>query len=142
MAISVLKMAVLSPDGSQHPDAIWVPAQVVMDTVDRAGGVDWYAYHDAPSFLSGKQPIAGVAHHTAIGPALYAQVMAYDAGTGVYGQATAAALAYLALHVADTPGVNPDDTPGVNPDGTPQVGAQGQPVMVPFFQAAQVVQIG
>ena len=128
MPVSALKMPVSDPDGSSHPDAIWMPARVVMDNIARAAGVDWYPYHDAPSYLAGKQPVAGVEHHTALDTALYAQVLGFDAGTTVYGPATANALAFLALHVADTP--------------TGQTDAQGQPVMAPFFAAAQVVQIG
>lgn len=128
MPISVLKMAVSDPDGSSHPDALWIPAQVVMDNIGRQGGVEWYAYHDAAAYLGGKQPIAGAAHHTSIDTVLYAAVQALDTHTTIYGPATAYALSYLALHYQDAPtGESHDD---------------GQPVLVPFFASAQVVQIG
>lgn len=129
MPISVLKMPVSDPDGSTHPDAIWIPAQVVMDNIGRQGGVDWYAYHDSNAFLTGKQPIAGVQHHTTLDTALYAQVQTFPVTAGTYGGATATALAYLALHVIDPP------APGIMP-------APDAPAAVPFFAAAQVVQIG
>ncbi len=129
MPTSVLKMPCGDPDGSDHANAIWIPASVIMDNIARQGGVEWYAYHDAAAYLSGKAPVAGVTHHTAIDQALYAAVLSLDCKTTIYGPATAYALTFLALHYADTPTGATD-------------AATGQPVLAPFFAAATVVQIG
>ncbi len=128
MSISVLAMAADSPDGASHPNAIWIPAQVIMDQVEMQGGVQWYAYHDAAAFIAKKSPIAGVQHHTSLDQALYAQVQALDTKTTIYGAATAYALVYLAKHYPDTPMGDTD------PD-------THQPILAPYFAAAQVVQI-
>ncbi len=128
MPISVIKMPVGDPDGSDHPEAIWIPAQVIMDQIAQQGGVEWYAYHDVASWLIHKMPIAGETHHTTIDQTLYAAVQTLDTGTTIYGPATAFALSYLALHYQDTP--------------TGDKHEDGQPVLVPFFAAATVVQIG
>lgn len=128
MSVSVIKMPVGDPDGSVHPDAIWIPAQVIMDQIAQQGGVEWYAYHDVASYAIHKTPIAGETHHTSIDQTLYAAVQALDTGTTIYGPATAYALSYLALHYQDTP--------------TGETHEDGQPVLVPFFALATVVQIG
>ena len=137
MSASALAMSVSDPDGSTHPNAVYLPGTVTMDNLDRTGGVDWVPYHDIASFLAGNAPIAGVSHHTALGPALYAAVVSFPlpAGATTYGQVTAAALMYLAMNVKDVPGKNADGTPMIDP-------ATGQPVLVSYFASATVVSLG
>ncbi len=134
MSINALAMPFQDPAGDNHPAAVWLPGTVIMDNLDKTGGVDWVAYHSPAALAAGDTPVQGGQHHMSIDPALYAQVMAFPVQAGGYDAATEAALTYLAQNVKDTPGVSPDETP--------QVDAQGKPVMVPFFQSAQVVQIG
>ena len=137
MSALALALPVSDPDGSIHPNAVYLPATVIMDNIDRTGGVDWVAYHSAAAFLSGDVPINGVTHHTALGNALYAAVVGFaiPAGMTTYGQVTAAALVYLAQSVLDTPGVNADGTPMLDP-------ATGQPVTVSYFANAVVTTLG
>ena len=137
MPVLALAMPVVNRDGSTDPDAIYLPGTVIMDNLDRTGGVDWVAYHSAAAFLSGDVPISGVTHHTALGNALYAAVVGFavPAGMTTYGQVTAAALVYLAQSVLDTPGVNADGTPMLDP-------ATGQPVTVSYFANAVVTTLG
>ena len=137
MSASALAMPVSDPDGSSHPNAIFIPGTVVMDNIDRTGGVDWVAYHSPAAFAGGDVPISGVSHHTALSPALYAAIVGFavPAGAIYYGQVTAAALMYLATNVLDTPGVNADGTPMLD-------AATNLPVMVSYFSAATVVTLG
>ena len=137
MSAICLALPVSDPDGSAHPNAVYLPATVIMDNIDRTGGVDWVAYHSAAAFLSGDVPISGVTHHTALGNALYAAVVGFavPAGMTTYGQVTAAALMYLAQSVLDVPGKNADGTPQLDP-------VTGQPVLVSYFQNAVVTTLG
>ena len=137
MSILALAMPVVNKDGSTDPDAIYLPGTVVMDNLDRTGGVDWVAYHSPAALAAGDTPIPGSEHHTALGNALYAGVVGFPipAGATTYGQATAAALVYLAQHVLDTPGKNADGTPLLD-------SVTGQPVLVSFFASATVVTLG
>jgi hypothetical protein len=137
MPILAFSMPVADPDGSGvHPNAVFIPDTVVMNNINRVGGVGWTVWHNGAALLAGDLPIAGVQHHTDLNTALYNAVVAFPipAGTTAYGQVTAAALIYL--------GQNVKDTPGKNTDGTPLLDAQGQPVMVAYFANATVVQIG
>ena len=137
MPVLALAMSVSNPDGSTDPDAIYLPGTVIMDNLDRTGGVDWVAYHSPAALAAGDTPIPDSQHHTALGNALYAGVVSFPipAGATTYGQATAAALVYLAKNVLDTPGKNADGTPQVDP-------VTGQPVLVSFFASATVVSLG
>ena len=137
MSASALAMPVNDPDGSSHPNAIFIPGTVIEDNIDRLGGIDWVAYHSATAFLAGDIPIAGVSHHTALDHTLYAAVTSFaiPAGTTDYGQLTAEALVYLAENVNDTPGKNADGTPQLDP-------VTGQPVLVSYFANATVVTLG
>ena len=137
MPVLALAMPVVNRDGSTDPDAIYLPGTVIMDNLDRLGGVDWVAYHSPAALAAGDTPIAGSEHHTAIDSALYAGVVSFPipAGATTYGQATAAALVYLAQNVRDTPGKNADGTPMLDP-------VTGRPVLVSFFASAVVTTLG
>ena len=137
MSASALSMPVNDPDGTTHPDAIFIPGTVTEDNIDRLGGIDWNAYHSVAAFLAGDVPISGISHHTALDHTLYAAItgFAIPAGTTTYGQLTAEALVYLAQNVKDVPGKNADGTPQLDP-------ATGQPILVSFFQNATVVTLG
>ena len=137
MPVLALAMSVTNSDGSTDPDAIYLPGTVIMDNLDRTGGVDWVAYHSPAALAAGDTPISGSQHHTALGNTLYAGVVGFPipAGATTYGQATAAALVYLAKNVLDTPGKNADGTPQLDP-------VTNLPVLVSFFAAATVVTLG
>ena len=137
MSAICLALPVSDPDGSAHPNAVYLPATVIMDNIDRIGGVDWVAYHSPAALAAGDTPIEGSQHHTALNNALYAGIVGFPipVGATTYGQATAAALVYLAQNVLDTPGKNADGTPMLDP-------VTRAPVMVSFFASATVVSLG
>ena len=137
MSILALAMSVSNRDGSNDPDAVYLPGTVIMDNLDQRGGIDWVAYHSPAAFAAGDTPIPNAQHHTDLSPALYAGVVNFPlpAGATTYGQATAAALVYLAMNVKDVPGKNPDGSTMLDP-------ATGQPVMVSYFANATVVTLG
>ena len=137
MPVLALAMSVSNKDGSTDPDAIYLPGTVIMDNIDHTGGVEWVAYHSIAAFAAGDTPIPNAGHHTALSPALYAGIVSFPlpAGATNYGQATAAALVYLAQNVKDTPGVNADGSAMIDP-------ATGQPVLVSYFASATVVSLG
>ena len=137
MPVLALAMPVVNRDGSTDPDAIYLPGTVIMDNLDRTGGVDWVAYHSPAALAAGDTPIDGSQHHTALNNALYAGIVGFPlpVGATTYGQATAAALVYLAQNVLDTPGKNADGTPMIDP-------VTGAPVMVSYFANAVVTTLG
>lgn len=132
----VLTMSVTDTSGVTHPNAVAVPATVVMDNLDLTGGVDMVFYHDASTYLAHDAPIS-VQHHIALDTPLYAQVVSFPLPPGLttYGEVTAAALIYLAMNVKDTPAKNADGSPEIDT-------VTGQPVMVSFFADATVASIG
>ena len=134
MSISGLVQPFTDPAGAEHPQCFWVPGTVAQDNLDQQGGIDWDGFHDSAHFLAHAAPVQGAQHHTNLPPALYAQVVAFPVAAGTYGTATETALDYLAVNVKDTA--------ATNPDGTPQLDANNQPVMVSFFENAQVVTVG
>ena len=137
MPVLALALPVTNKDGSNDPDAVYLPGTVIMDNLDQRGGIDWVAYHSPAAFAAGDTPIPDAQHHTALSPALYAGIVSFPlpAGATTYGQATAAALVYLAMNVKDVP--------GKNADGSPMLDAvTGQPVMVSYFANATVVTLG
>ena len=137
MPVLALAMPVVNRDGSTDPEAIYLPGTVIMDNLDRTGGVDWVAYHSPAALAAGDTPIDGSQHHTALNNALYAGIVGFPipVGATTYGQATAAALVYLAQNVLDTPGKNADGTPMLD-------AATGQPVLVSYFANAVVTTLG
>ena len=135
MPVSVLALPFIDSAGDTHPSAIWLPGTVVMDNLDKTGGVDWVAYHSPAALAAGDTPIQGGQHHTALDGTLYAGVVSFPVQAGTYGAATAIALTYLAKNVKDTPGKNADGTPQLDP-------VTGQPVLVSYFAAATVVTLG
>jgi hypothetical protein len=130
MQINGLTMPFTDPAGVAHPNSFWIPATVVMDNIDRNGGVDWVGYDSTTAYLAGNQSVQGAGHHTAIPTALYMGIVSFpvpqDATT--YGEVTAAALVYLAQNVLDT--------------STGALDVNGNPVMVSFFAGATLTAAG
>lgn len=128
MQINGLVMPFTDPAGVSHPNSFWIPGTVIMNNIDKVGGVDWVGYDSVAAFVAEDQPVQWATHHTAIPTALYLGIVSFPipAGATDYGQVTAAALVYLAQNVLDTP--------------TGALDINGNPVLVSFFADATLMQ--
>ncbi len=132
MSIFALQQAIADDGtGTPHPNAIYTPAEVIMDLVAGLGSVVWRAHHDAASLFAGKAELAQCRVSQQLDHALFqldSDFQLTPVNNETYGAATTASLNYVALNCKDK--------------DTGQKDTNNLPIMESSFKNATVVQIG
>lgn len=65
-----------TPDGAEHPYAVWLPMLLGIDHTQRTARVIFYGYHDASTLTAGRRPLTGaVKEYIVSDPADYAALV-------------------------------------------------------------------
>lgn len=127
--ILVLQQAILDDGtGTAHPDAVYLPTNVVMDLIDGLGSVTWLPYHNAAALLAGEKGLSQCQITQQLDAKAFAADCAFAIPAGPFAGAVSQSLVYVAKLVQDV--------------DTGQKDATDQHGLVSFFASATVTQIG